>query len=66
MLHTIEDLIHRINVMKEKANQLLDYHSNSASDPQGIIRKNLLEDIQQISLGIAHDKEGAIRSEKDG
>jgi hypothetical protein len=66
MLHTIEDLIHRIDVMKMKADQLLNYHQNSIGDEHKLIKKNLLDDIQQIALGIARDKEGDIKSKKDG
>ena len=62
MQHTIEDLIRRIEVMKDKAvmvhrlrnqysdlvEQTYDHHACQV----------LIEDIQSLALGIAYDKEG--------
>lgn len=65
MKHTIEELIHRIDVMKDKAEQLLKNHLKAPPDAPGVRRANLLDDIRMIALGIAHDKDGPLISEKD-
>ena len=65
MRHTIEELIQRIDVMKSKSEQLLHNHLTAPVGADGLRRKNLLDDIRAMALGIGHDTEGGIRSEKD-
>ena len=62
MLHTIEDLIRRINVMKDKSTQLHRVR-NEVSEISGKTydyakAKEILDDIQSIALSIAKDREG--------
>jgi len=62
MRHSIEDLIKRIEVMKEKA-ILLHRVSNEFSEISykeydKVVCQNLIDDIQAMALGIANDKEG--------
>lgn len=62
MLHTVEDLIERINVMKDKAIQLHrlrnQYSEISGKDYDRATCQALLDDIQTMALGIAEDKQG--------
>jgi len=62
MLHTVEDLIRRIEVMKDKAilvhrlrNEFAEI-SNKDYDHETC--KRLIDDIQTIALSIAVDKQG--------
>ncbi len=62
MVHTIEDLIRRINVMHDKAIELHRVR-NQYSDMSGKTYdkeacKHLVYDIQDLALGIAMDREG--------
>ena len=62
MVHTIEDLIRRINVMHDKAIELHRVR-NQYSDMSGKTYdkeacKHLVCDIQDLALGIAMDREG--------
>lgn len=62
MVHTIEDLIRRINVMHDKAIELHRVR-NQYSDMSGKTYdknacKHLVHDIQDLALGIAMDREG--------
>ena len=62
MQHTVEQLIERISVMKDKAlllhNIRNQYVESSDENYDYITCKALLEDIQSIALSIAKDKEG--------
>lgn len=62
MLHTIESLIERINVMKDKAIQLHrirnQYSELSGKEYDKDFAKMLLDDIQSMALLIAQDREG--------
>jgi hypothetical protein len=62
MQHSIEDLIQRINVMKDKAIQvhrLRNQYSNLTEKTYDKTLCNmLLDDIQALALSIAHDKQG--------
>lgn len=62
MLHTIEDLIERLEAMKDKAIQLHrlrnQYSEISGKDYDRATCKALLDDIQTMALGIAEDKQG--------
>ena len=62
MQHTIEDLIRRIEVMKDKAvmvHRLRNQYSDLAEQKYDAHAcQVLIEDIQSLALGIAHDKEG--------
>jgi len=62
MQHTIEDLIRRIEVMKDKAvmvHRLRNQYSDLAEQTYDLHTcQILIEDIQSLALGIAHDKEG--------
>lgn len=62
MLHTVEDLIRRINVMKDKSTHLHRVR-NEVSQISGKTydkakAKEILDDIQSIALSIAKDREG--------
>jgi hypothetical protein len=70
MLHTIEDLIKRINVMKDKALELHrlrnQYSELSGKKYDKVNCQALLDDIQSIAHLIANDREGdEIRTEMD-
>jgi hypothetical protein len=62
MQHTIEDLIRRIEVMKDKAvmvHRLRNQYSDLAEQTYDAHTcRVLIEDIQSLALGIAHDREG--------
>lgn len=62
MLHTIEDLIERLEAMKDKAIQLHrlrnQYSEISGKDYDRATCKTLLDDIQSMALSIAQDKQG--------
>lgn len=62
MQHTIEDLIRRIEVMKDKAvmvHRLRNQYSDLVEQKYDAHAcQVLIEDIQSLALGIAHDKEG--------
>lgn len=70
MLHTIEEVIRRIDVMKEKAIELHrvrnQYSELSGKTYNKTIANALLDDIQSLALGIAMDKQGdEIKTEMD-
>jgi len=70
MLHTIEELIERLNVMKDKAIELHrvrnQYSEISGKEYDKAYAKNLLDDIQGMAKLIAEDREGdEIRTEMD-
>lgn len=70
MLHTIEELIERLNVMKDKAIELHrvrnQYSKLSGQEYDRVYAKNLLDDIQHMARLIAEDTQGAeIRTEMD-
>ena len=62
MLHTIEELIERINLMKDKAVELHrkrnQFAEISGKEYDKVECKALLDDIQQIAYLIANDREG--------
>jgi hypothetical protein len=62
MQHSIEDLIKRINVMKDKAVQVHRLRNQYSDLTEKTYDKTLcnilLDDIQALALGIAYDKEG--------
>tara|TARA_B100000035_G_scaffold261500_1_gene232647 strand:+ start:458 stop:682 length:225 start_codon:yes stop_codon:yes gene_type:complete len=62
MVHTIEDLIRRINVMHDKAVELHrlrnQYSSISGKTYDKKACNHLVDDIQELALGIAMDREG--------
>jgi hypothetical protein len=62
MLHTIEELIERLNVMKDKAIELHrvrnQYSKISGKEYDRVYAKNLLDDIQGMAKLIAEDREG--------
>lgn len=62
MLHTIEDLIERLEVMKDKAIQLHrlrnQYSEISGKKYDYASCKVLLDDIQDMALSIAKDRQG--------
>ena len=62
MLHTIEELIERLNVMKDKAIELHrvrnQYSEISGKEYDRVYAKNLLDDIQGMAKLIAEDREG--------
>jgi hypothetical protein len=62
MLHTIESLIERINVMKDKAIQLHrirnQYSELSGQEYHKQQAQALLDDIQAMALSIAKDRQG--------
>ena len=70
MLHTIEELIERLNVMKDKAIELHrvrnQYSEISGKEYDRMYAKALLDDIQSMARLIAEDREGVeIRTEMD-
>ena len=70
MLHTIEELIERLNVMKNKAIELHrvrnQYSEISGKEYDKAYAKNLLDDIQGMAKLIAEDREGdEIKTEMD-
>ena len=70
MLHTIEELIKRLNVMKDKALELHrirnQYSEISGKEYNRARAQELLDDIQMMAKLIAEDKEGTeIRTEMD-
>jgi len=70
MLHTIEELIERLNVMKDKAIELHrvrnQYSKLSGKEYDRVYAKNLLDDIQCMAKLIAEDREGdEIKTEMD-
>jgi hypothetical protein len=70
MLHTIEQLIERINLMKDKAIELHrlrnQFSEISGKEYDKIACKALLDDIQSIANLIANDREGdEIKTEMD-
>ena len=70
MLHTIEELIERLNVMKDKAIELHrvrnQYSEISGKEYDRAYANSLLDDIQTMALMIAQDREGdEIRTEMD-
>jgi hypothetical protein len=62
MLHTVEDLIRRIEVMKDKAilvHRLRnEFAEISGKDYDHETCKRLIDDIQTLALSIAVDKQG--------
>ena len=62
MLHSIEELIHRINLMKDKAVELHrlrnQYSEQSGKKYDKVACQALLDDIQSIAKLIANDREG--------
>ena len=62
MLHTIEELIERLNVMKDKAIELHrvrnQYSKLSGQEYDKIHAKALLDDIQSMARLIAEDTQG--------
>jgi len=62
MLHTVEDLIRRINLMHDKAVELHRLRNQfaeiSGKEYDKISCQALLDDIQSIAYGIANDKQG--------
>jgi hypothetical protein len=62
MQHSIEDLIKRINAMKEKAIMLHrvrnEFAEISYKEYDKAACQNLLDDIQTLAAGIANDKQG--------
>lgn len=62
MRHSIEDLIKRITVMKDKAILLHrvrnEFSEISYKQYDKIACQNLIDDIQAMALGIANDKDG--------
>ena len=70
MLHTIEELIERLNVMKDKAIELHrvrnQYSELSGKEYNHARAQELLDDIQMMAKLIAEDREGdEIRTEMD-
>ena len=70
MLHTIEELIERLNVMKDKAIELHrvrnQYSELSGKEYDREYANSLLDDIQTMALMIARDREGnEIKTEMD-
>ena len=70
MLHTIEELIERLNVMKDKAIELHrvrnQYSEISGQEYNKDYAKHLLDDIQHMARLIAEDTQGdEIRTEMD-
>lgn len=62
MLHTVEQLISRINVMHDKAIELHrvrnEFSELSGKKYDHVRAQALIEDIQELAFGIANDKEG--------
>ncbi len=70
MLHTIEDLIRRLEVMKDKAILLHrvrnEFSEISYKEYDKAACQNLIDDIQAMALLIANDTEGnEIKTEMD-
>jgi hypothetical protein len=70
MLHTIEELIERLNVMKDKAIELHrirnQYSEISGKEYDRVTAQALLDDIQMMAKMIAEDREGGeIKTEMD-
>ena len=70
MLHTIEDLIRRLDVMKDKAIELHrvrnQYSELSGKTYDKGYAKQILDDIQSMAKLIAEDKQGTeIKTEMD-
>jgi len=70
MLHTVEELIERLNVMKDKAIELHrvrnQYSEISGKQYDKKYAQHLLDDIQHMAKLIAEDREGdEIRTEMD-
>ena len=70
MLHTIEELIERLNVMKDKAIELHrvrnQYSEISGKEYDKAYATHLLDDIQSMAKLIAEDKQGTeIKTEMD-
>ena len=70
MLHTIEELIERLNVMKDKAIELHrvrnQYSEISGKQYDKKYAQHLLDDIQMMAKLIAEDREGTeIKTEMD-
>jgi len=70
MLHTIEELIQRLDVMKDKAIELHrvrnQYSEISGKEYDRVKAQALLDDIQSMALLIAQDREGKeIKTEMD-
>ena len=62
MQHSIEDLLRRLEVMKDKAILLHrvrnEFSEISYKDYDKAVCQNIIDDIQAMALGIANDKEG--------
>jgi len=62
MLHSVEDLIRRINAMKDKAIMVHRLRNEFSEQAEKTYDKEtcneLIADIQALALGIANDKEG--------
>jgi len=62
MIHTIEELIDRLNVMKDKAIELHrlrnQYSKLSGKEYDKVACQALLDDIQSMAKLIAEDKQG--------
>ena len=70
MLHTVEELIERLNVMKDKAIELHrvrnQYSEISGKQYDKKYAQHLLDDIQHMAKLIAEDREGdEIKTEMD-
>ena len=70
MQHTIEELIRRIDLMKDKAIQVHrlrnEFSEISYREDDHETCKHLISDIQSIAMGIANDRQGAeIKTEMD-
>jgi hypothetical protein len=62
MQHSVEDLIKRLSVMKDKAIMVHRLRNEFSEQAEKTYDKatcqELIDDIQAMALGIAHDKEG--------
>jgi hypothetical protein len=62
MQHSVEDLIKRLSVMKDKAIMVHRLRNEFSEQAEKTYDKatcqELINDIQAMALGIAHDKEG--------
>ena len=62
MQHSIEDLLRRLEVMKDKAIFLHrvrnEFSEISYKDYDKVACQNIIDDIQAMALSIANDKEG--------
>jgi len=70
MQHTVEDLIKRINAMKDKAVELHrvrnQYSELSGKEYDKVTSNELIDQIQFLALGIAMDKDGTeVKTEMD-